>query len=199
MEQQRILSNMIPDLMETASVTSEDSAAIVSLFNSWSTSDCGISLGQGDDDGLESVVVDDRLATLPVASMEPKELLENLKKRCRQEDLPPVPKLRPRKQPTCRFLNYMGANRPASIPESTKFPSVSVELEFDLGLEENDALYPVCSKKARHQSDQDEASDGLVTASQSDGLVRASQSDGQLPFGSREDLELWVESDTLPL
>ena len=43
------------------------------------------------------------------------ELLERLKKRCRPEDLPPVPVLKRRKRPVCHFLNFMGhSNNKAS-------------------------------------------------------------------------------------
>jgi len=62
------------------------------------------------------------------------ELLERLKKRCRPEDLPPVPVLKRRKRPVCHFLNFMGHSKssrrnnkselgkPLSLPQQPSGP-----------------------------------------------------------------------------
>ena len=147
------------EICDAASLASNDSAAIVSLYNSWSSSsEC-----DSQDDGLESVVPG--FTMLPDSMLEPEVLLDNLKKRCREEDLPPVPKLRARQRPNCLFLNYMGSTRmdpalaylqPEGPPLTIGFPP-TLDLGFDLDFDENDDLYPFCSKKARRSDDLDEA------------------------------------------
>ncbi|GAX12841.1 hypothetical protein FisN_15Hu322 [Fistulifera solaris] len=85
------------ETMDTASTTTEDSTAIVSLYNSWTTSDCG-SLPDEEPHDIRPHVSNQNI-------------LEQLKKRCREEDLPAELKLRPRKRPNCVFLNYLGRSR----------------------------------------------------------------------------------------
>lgn len=131
---------------ETASVASETSAAIVSLYNSWSSSDCGSQFN--DDDTLQG---DDRFAALPETALSADELLRRLKKRCREDNLPPAPTLRQRKRPVCHFLNYMGATRltPAPLPRGPP-STIGLELGFD---EEKDDLYPLGPKKVKHSTE----------------------------------------------
>ena len=128
------------DPAETSSISSEQSAAIVSLYNSWST--CG---------GITDTLLDNDLTD--VAIMEPDELLSCLKKRCRSEDLPPVPRVRARKRPNCLFLNYMGTremNEPTAVLDRGPDEAMLPELEFDFG--GDDPLYPVvvASEKSTH-------------------------------------------------
>jgi hypothetical protein len=85
------------EAMDTASTTTEDSTAIVSLYNSWTASDCG---------SLPDEETHDTRRKVPNQN-----ILEQLKKRCREEDLPAELKLRPRKRPNCVFLNYLGRSR----------------------------------------------------------------------------------------
>jgi len=48
------------------------------------------------------------------------ELLERLKKRCRPDDLPPVPVLIQRKRPICHFLNFMGKSKSSAINSTSE-------------------------------------------------------------------------------
>jgi hypothetical protein len=176
-------SQKAPDMSETASITSQASAAIVSVYNSWSSASESGSLIQDDDDCLE--IVD-----LPDTPVRPEELLERIRKRCREEDVPPVPQLRRRKtpncrflnymgerrlpaKPNCRFLNYMGATRLPAIPEKPERRQYTIGLDFDL--DETDDLYPLCSQKALHDIDREEEQ----------GLVRTSLGHDELTLGSR--------------
>src|SRR3569623_1432653 len=72
--------------LETESTVSEHSAAIVSVYNSWTTaSECASFYDKDDSLLLECA----RLAVLPErAPMDSQELLQELKKRCREEDIP---------------------------------------------------------------------------------------------------------------
>jgi hypothetical protein len=152
------------DMSETASTCSEDSAAIVSLYNSWSTSDAGSIANDDDDDGLQGV----EFEMLPPSSccppIRPEELFECLKKRCRTEDLPPALVLRPRKRPNCMFLNYMGVTRLPPIPMDDVEPTLLATIGLDLGLDDSDELYPVCATKVRHDIDQDDEAESSVSA-----------------------------------
>ena len=162
-----------PEKGETDSISSKESAAIVSLYNCWSSASEVDSLVD-DDEGIEKVV--EGYTLLPDCVLEPEALLDNLKKRCRKEDLPPVPKLRKRKKPNCLFLNYRGATRvpPSALPQR---PPMEIGFfDFDIGLQENDALYPFISNKARHDSttspsDVHEASQGEDGATDSQSKV----------------------------
>jgi len=132
-------ASTIPGDPETASTVSETSDAVVSLYNSWSSSDTGslVDLENVDDELL------DCFAGLPRedTALSSQELLEQLQKRLKKEDLPPVPILRKRQRPNCVFLNYMGSRiAPPRLPP----PSI------DLGLAEKDALFPLYSSKAKY-------------------------------------------------
>jgi hypothetical protein len=139
--------------LETASTGSETSAAVVSLYNSWSSVEAGNF--QDDDDTLQE---DDRFATLPFgeAKLSNEELLQQLKKRCRDEDIPKLPQLRRRRLPVCQFLNFMGTRQVEKSEEPREpliLPQLELELELDLGLEEKDVFFPLYCSKAKHQDD----------------------------------------------
>jgi hypothetical protein len=182
-------SQKAPDMSETASITSEVSAAVVSVYISWSSASESSSLIQDDDDDCLEIV-DSRFVELLDTPVRPEELLESLRKRCREENLPPVPELRRRKKPNCRFLNYMGATRLSAKPNCrflnymgvTRLPAMAEKPErppsttgMDFDLEDTDDLYPLCSQKALHDIDREDE----------EGLVRASLSDDELTLGSR--------------
>jgi hypothetical protein len=148
--------------LETESTVSETSAAIVSVYNSWSTTSESISFFNDDTLLLDS----DRFASLPEREpIDSDELLQELKKRCREEDIPPVPVLRRRRRPACQFLNFMGSRRYKD--NDAKYtgnafsgfhpPLMVFELpcshDLDLGFEEKDALFPLFSSKAKHEDD----------------------------------------------
>lgn len=145
--------------MPGVDVTTDDaSTAVVSLYNSWSsTSELGSIYD--DDDTLQD---DDRFAILPTLSdVSSAELLEQLQTRCSKDDIPKVAPLRRRRRPVCSFLNFMGERRSEEMNvepvTSPMMPSSSSIL--DLGLAEKDALFPMYSGKAKHSNDYD-AMDG---------------------------------------
>lgn len=82
---------------------SEASAAVVSLYNSWSG--CA-------SDGEESLVTPyDSAADRRdhICHMTERELLQELRRRCRPQDVPGrVPALRARRKPVCLFVNFLG-------------------------------------------------------------------------------------------
>lgn len=79
-------------------VTESSSEAVVSLFNCWSSVE--------EASPFHGVTT---LAGLTVTASDPAEVLRQLKKRLRPEDMPSPPKRR--KRPTCSFINYMGQHR----------------------------------------------------------------------------------------
>ena len=119
---------------DTVSLTSETSAAVVSLYQSWSSCASPMDLDSELDGDVSS-------------------LRERLLLRC--SDLPPVPRLRPTRAPVCRFLNYLGSSRSNTAPLLPLEPA-----SLDLGMAANDALFPIdccptqpCKKaKVRHTS-----------------------------------------------
>jgi hypothetical protein len=148
--------------METESTVSEYSAAIVSVYNSWSTTSESISFYDSDDTLLLDGD-DHRYSSLPEPEpVDTEELLKELKNRCRSEDIPHNPELRIRRRPVCQFRNFIGTRqyhkrRVRSTPTYVHPPLMVFELPFgshdlDLGLEEKDALFPLCSSKAKHSN-----------------------------------------------
>lgn len=136
--------------METESTVSESSAAIVSLYNSWSTTSESISFYDNDDSLL---LGSDHFDSLPETEpIDTAELLRELKQRCRHEDIPHAPILRRRRRPVCQFRNFIGSrqyHKFNDVPTPTLIhpPLMVFELPFgshdlDLGLEEKDALFP---------------------------------------------------------
>ena len=119
------------DHNDDSSLESESSAAVVSLYNSWSgTSDA------------ESFVTEDDLSDLSPPTAE--ELLEELQKRCRPQDIPATPAFRPRTRPVCLFVNFMGHRQQHVGPSSSSSSSTTaasvpspvdckVDLQFDDG------------------------------------------------------------------
>jgi hypothetical protein len=157
--------------METESTVSEASAAIVSVYNSWSTTSENSSFYDNDDTLL---LEGDRLleyAFLPEReSINSEELLKELKKRVKEEDLPPTPLLRRRRLPACQFLNFMGSRRNVdhgSKSEALSFaglhpPLMVFELpcsqEIFLGIEDKDTSFPPISSKVKYLDDESPAS-----------------------------------------
>lgn len=142
--------------LETGSIGSETSAAVVSVYNSWSYEGED---GQFDDGTSCSLLgADDSFAALPDTEdvLRGQEIFEELKRRCPPEDLPRIPQLRRRRRPTCQFLNCFGSRLPPPPVVPPQTPSAPI-LQFaqDLGLEEKDALFPLCASKARHDGDDD--------------------------------------------
>jgi hypothetical protein len=147
--------------METESTVSESSAAIVSVYNSWSTASESISFYD------DTLLLDDdhhHYGSLPRAEhVNTEELLKELKKRCRNEDIPHSLELRRRRRPVCQFRNFIGTReyykpKVRSTPAYVHPPLMVFELPFgshdlDLGLEEKDALFPLYSSKLKHRSD----------------------------------------------
>lgn len=182
--------------IETSSLCSSDtesSAAIISLFNSWSsqtkddvwsrnqvsndawsrsatkakvlTTEFSKVLGEdedffcdkynednnNDDDDDDTLTLDDRFSFLPPMDhqmqIDPEALLRELRKRLPSADLPPpIPKLQRRHQPVCRFLNFFGSRLPATgapIPQPPSPMSSSSNPMNDLGLNQEDALFPI--------------------------------------------------------
>jgi hypothetical protein len=139
--------------METDSTVSESSAAIVSLYNSWSTTSESISFYDNDDSLLlGSDHFDSLRETEPVDTAE---LLKQLKERCRHEDIPHAPILRRRRRPVCQFRNFIGSRQYDKLndvptPILINPPLMVFELPFgshdlDFGLDERDALFPLVS------------------------------------------------------
>jgi len=126
---------------DTDSISSKESAAIVSLYNNWSSS-----TQNNDEDGIQS------LDGICPGSLSKDELLSNLRKRCREQDIPKAPPSRPKNRgPTCSFLNYMGSIRlPPPPPAVADRPPAAIGLDFGFEEELVD-LFPLCSKKARHE------------------------------------------------
>lgn len=121
--------------VDSASITTEDSAAIVSPYNSWHDSDGAcLSPLECDDDRLNYFDVTNHDQSQDEEPFtESLSILEQLKKRCREEDLPAKLKIRPRKGPNCLFLNYMAVSRVRMMQHHQPFSSLS---EFDFS--END-------------------------------------------------------------
>ena len=163
--------------LETESTVSETSAAVVSVYNSWSTTSESISFYDNDD----TLLLDsDGFGSLPEREpIDTEYLLQELQKRCRAVDIPSVPILRRRKRPTCLFLNFMGSrkyhdpNATSTVRTTTTTktdvavassclppPLMVFELpssqDFDIGLEEKDALFPQFSSKVKHSIDDDD-------------------------------------------
>jgi len=178
--------------LDTASAVSETSAAVVSLYNSWSSSserDAGDDSSSSADtpacvaSGLKAALSSSEhhsVSLTPRSSMSsacsgvtqsPLQssdyLLRQLRKRCREEDIPRVPILRQRTRPVCRFLNYRGT-RPydqvaigrdqVSAEEEMIMQVATVDFHhtglFAFG--EKDALFPFVTttgSKAKHRSD----------------------------------------------
>ena len=114
------------DHNDDSSLESESSAAVVSLYNSWSgTSDA------------ESFVTEDDLSDLSPPTAE--ELLEQLQKRCRPQDIPATPVFRPRARPVCLFINFMG-QRQQHVDSSSSTASVPspVDCKSDLHFDDGD-------------------------------------------------------------
>jgi hypothetical protein len=164
--------------METESTVSESSAAIVSLYNSWSTTSESISFYDNDDSLL---LGSDHFDSLPETEpVDTAELLRELKQRCRHEDLPHVPMLRRRRRPVCQFRNFIGSRQyhkfnDVPTPILIHPPLMVFELPFgshdlDLGLEEKDALFPlVPSSKEKSSGDDGPAQKRPRTAHGCDG------------------------------
>lgn len=144
--------------METDSIGSETSVAIVSLYNSWSSTSEQESRFVDEDDSLDD---HDRFASLPwFDSMNTEDLLRQLRKRCREEDIHHLPRLRRRKKPVCRFVNHLATcgttrNRGEPLSETTTEDLLVSNQDMGLGLYEKDALFPLCSSKAKHCDEYD--------------------------------------------
>jgi hypothetical protein len=95
--------------METESTVSEPSAAIVSVYNSWSTTSESIHV---DDDALLLEDNHHHYGSLPETEpINTEELLKELKKRCPHEDIPHNLELRRRRRPVCQFRNFIGTRQ----------------------------------------------------------------------------------------
>lgn len=101
------------EALDAESTTTEDSTAIVSLYNSWTASECGSLPPTEDNEEGHAVRVKiaDQNGKQHLVLAKRQTVLEQLKKRCREEDLPAELKIRPRKRPNCVFLNYLGRSR----------------------------------------------------------------------------------------
>lgn len=135
--------------METESTVSESSAAIVSLYNSWSST-TSESIGFYDND--DSLLLgSDRLDPFHEwEAVDTAEFLRELKQRCRHEDIPHTPTLRRRRRPVCQFRNFIGSRQyhkcndvPTPHPPLMVFELPFGSHDLDLGLEEKDALFPL--------------------------------------------------------
>jgi hypothetical protein len=99
------------DQTDESSLNSEPSAAVVSLYNSWSAAS-----------DSESFVTQDDLSSHDMTPPSAEELLDELQKRCRPQDIPPTPIYRPRTRPVCLFINFMGQRGSAPPVSSTTTP-----------------------------------------------------------------------------
>jgi hypothetical protein len=152
-------------MSDCISLSSDDSAAVVSVYNSWSESGSFASSSSSssssssecwDDDDettsllLQTVHVDDSFFTTWTAE----ELYEELQKRLSPEDLPVVPVVRRTRssRPRCRFINFMGTRTNASETAAYTKPTSNMKCPSPLStiIEEPELLYPFISSKLKH-------------------------------------------------
>lgn len=162
---------------DTASLVTESSSeAVVSLFNCWSSLE--------EASPFHGVQNNDEVVGLSETA--PEEVLRQLQKRLRPEDMPNPPKRR--KRPTCCFINYMGrclgdheskeqcgitsTDPPAVIKKSlpasceigafSKGPDLSASLSpTDVALEEIDLLDPFFEDEALFPSSKAKFTDDM--------------------------------------
>mmetsp|Transcript_3188 Transcript_3188/g.8015 ORF Transcript_3188/g.8015 Transcript_3188/m.8015 type:complete len:240 (-) Transcript_3188:353-1072(-) len=134
---------------ETCSVTSESSAAIVSLYNCWSSVDTtNNSIGKDSLDDDDSLMLDhvvgfnNSMAMMMMMNESTGHLRKELKRRLPAADVPTVPRIRKRRPPNCRFVNFMGTRLPP-LPLPPPPPINPINPLNDLGLDETDALFPL--------------------------------------------------------
>jgi hypothetical protein len=122
---------------ETTSTASDTSAAIVSLYNSWTSSSSSDDSTLGDFTLLTS-----------------EELAKEIKER--NQDVPRIGHLKPHKRPTCRFLNFMGYQPdPLDSPSEKLLPVGEAVLDFNL--DEKDMLFPLAlGTKIKYNSEDDD-------------------------------------------
>ncbi|GKY99506.1 hypothetical protein MPSEU_000904800 [Mayamaea pseudoterrestris] len=103
--------------IDDSSLDSESSAAVVSLYNSWSSSG---DEGFNNEDDDSSSLNDQQRHLDDISTMTEQELYKELQKRCRPEDIPVTPVLKPpRSRPFCLYINFMGQKRDWSAPKPT--------------------------------------------------------------------------------
>ena len=106
-----IIKEKQSEALDSASTATEDSTAVVSLYNSWTASEeCASRSPSPVEEGVNIV------EPSPTLQSRRPTILEQLKKRCREEDLPAELKIRPRQRPNCVFLNYLGRSRERTSP-----------------------------------------------------------------------------------
>lgn len=138
-------------------VTESSSEAVVSVFQSWSATDetppldwvksnagnpeTTVSTSSFFDSthSMDSLTGSRSTLRHDLEALKPEQLLQRLKKRVREQDLPSVPILKRRKRPTCCFINYLSHGRPIQT-ESCPFGELLADADSAAVVSEIDLL-----------------------------------------------------------